>query len=90
MVVKWIDAHPNTAFLAVADHETGGRTVPSHYGPSLLRPGTHSVEYLSELWNEYNGIDQAAYLSNESIPAYGVINVSDAEINALIAADDGF
>ena len=90
MVMKWIDAHPDTAFLAVADHETGGITIPSQYDPSLLQPGKHSAEHLSELWSGYNGTDKAAYLNNEIIPAYGLTNVSDAEIEILLAAGDEF
>ncbi|KAI4635293.1 uncharacterized protein J4E87_000243 [Alternaria ethzedia] len=90
MVMKWIDSHPDTAFLAVADHETGGITIPSQYDPSLLQPSKHSVEYLSELWSDYNGTDRAAYLSSEIIPSYGLTNVSDAEVETLLSAGDEF
>ncbi|KAH6882293.1 repressible alkaline phosphatase [Alternaria rosae] len=90
LVMKWIDSHPDTAFLAVADHETGGITIPSQYDPSLLQPGTHSVEYLSELWSDYNGTDRAAYLSSKIIPSYGLTDVSDAEVEKLLGAGDGF
>lgn len=90
IVMKWIDTHPDTTFLAVADHETGGITIPSRYDPSVLQPSKHSVEHLSQLWSDYNGTDKAAYLTNEIIPAYGLSNVSDADIGTLLAAGDEF
>ncbi|EUC34839.1 hypothetical protein COCCADRAFT_3820 [Bipolaris zeicola 26-R-13] len=88
IVMKWIDEHPDTAFLAVADHETGGITLPSGHNPQLLQPGKHSVEYLSEQWSKYNGTDADGFLANEIIPAYGLTDVSDVEIQRLIASED--
>lgn len=90
MVMEWIDTHPDTAFLAVADHETGGITIPSGYDPLVLQPSKHSVEHLSDLWGAYNGTNAGNYLVGEILPAYGLTNVSDAEIETLMAAGDDF
>lgn len=90
MVMKWIDTHPDTAFLAVADHETGGITIPSGYDPLVLQPSKHSVEHLSDLWGAYNGTNAGNYLVSEILPAYGLTNVSNAEIETLMAAGDDF
>lgn len=88
MVIKWIDEHPDTAFLAVADHETGGITLPSGYNPLAIHPGKHSAEYLSEQWSNYNGTDASSFLVNDILPAYGLTNVSDADIQSLLATED--
>jgi alkaline phosphatase len=88
IVMKWIDEHPDTAFLAVADHETGGITLPSGYNPLVIQSGKHSVEYLGELWSKYNGTDASGFIASEIIPAYGLTDVSDVEIQTLIAADN--
>ncbi|USP72897.1 Alkaline phosphatase [Curvularia clavata] len=88
IVMKWIDEHPDTAFLAVADHETGGITLPSGYNPMVLQSGKHSVEHLSEQWSNYNGTDANGFLVNEILPTYGLANVSDADIQTLLTTED--
>ncbi|EOA84241.1 hypothetical protein ACJQWK_01198 [Exserohilum turcicum] len=88
IVMKWIDEHPDTAFLAVADHETGGITIPSGYDPLVLQPGKHSAEYLSDVWSKYNGTDSRAFLVSDILPAYGLAAVSDPEIETLLAAEN--
>ncbi|KAF3344662.1 hypothetical protein VdG2_06848 [Verticillium dahliae VDG2] len=87
VVTKWIDEHPDTAMLSVADHETGGLTFPSGYDPRPLAAAKHSIAYLTELWNDYNGNDRRGFLRNEILPAYGVNDATDAEVEALLAGD---
>lgn len=84
LVTRWIDEHPDTAMISVADHETGGITLPSGYDPRPLADASHSVEYLSQLWDEYEGDDSRAYLVDEILPLYGLSDASDAEVDAIL------
>lgn len=84
IVMKWIDEHPDTAMLAVGDHETGGITLPSGYNPLPLADARHSAQYLNTLWGRYSGSDRRGYLVNEILPAYGITDASSAEIDRLL------
>ncbi|KAM0271927.1 hypothetical protein ACHAQH_008907 [Verticillium albo-atrum] len=87
VVTKWIDEHPDTAMLSVADHETGGLTFPSGYDPRPLAGAKHSIAYLTEKWNDYKGGDRRSFLRNEILPAYGVKDATDAEVEALLGGN---
>ncbi|KAF2160400.1 hypothetical protein M409DRAFT_29246 [Zasmidium cellare ATCC 36951] len=80
-LINWIDAHPDTAMLSVADHETGGLTLPG-YDPRLLQTPTHSIEYLSSQWDESDKSE--SYLRSDILPAYGLSDASDAEVQAIL------
>lgn len=84
VVTKWIDEHPDTAMISVADHETGGITLPGGWDPRPLKEASHSIEYLSELWDEYEGDDRRAYLVDEILPGYGLSDATDEEIDAIL------
>ncbi|KAH7363356.1 repressible alkaline phosphatase [Plectosphaerella cucumerina] len=85
VVMRWIDEHPDTVFLAVGDHETGGITLPSGYNPLPIGKAKHSASYLSSLWSRYSGSDRRGYLVNEILPAYGITDASTSEIDRLLA-----
>lgn len=87
IVTKWIDEHPDTAMVSVADHETGGLTLTG-YDPRPLEAGKHSVEYLAGLWSDYDGDDRRGYLTNDILPAYGVADATEAQIKSLLDSQD--
>lgn len=87
IVMKWIDEHPDTAMLAVGDHETGGITLPSNYNPLPLQAGKQSAAFLTSKWNAYSGSDRRAYLVDEILPSYGINDASTAEIDRLLAGN---
>ncbi|KAL4909686.1 hypothetical protein BDW74DRAFT_186208 [Aspergillus multicolor] len=85
-VVEWIDAHPDTILLSAADHETGGLTL-NGYDPLPLQNATHSRAYLQEVWDERpDGVDEREFLVSEILPAYGLSDVSDAEVDSILNA----
>ncbi|KAK0390946.1 hypothetical protein NLU13_0449 [Sarocladium strictum] len=84
-VLKWIDAHPDTAMISVADHETGGITLPSRHDPSRLTSATQSIEYLTELWENYDGSDRRGYLTSDILPAYGLSDASGSDIDSILS-----
>ncbi|KAM0330147.1 hypothetical protein ACHAQA_004320 [Verticillium albo-atrum] len=87
VVTKWIDEHPDTAMLSVADHETGGLTFPSGYDPRPLAGAKHSIAYLTQKWNNYKGDDRRGFLRSEILPAYGLTDATDAEVEALLGGN---
>lgn len=88
-VTKWIDEHPDTVMVSVADHETGGLTLPSGYDPRPLKDVTHSVDYWSGLWGDYEGDSPRDYLVEEILPNYGLGDATEEEIEALLEGDFG-
>lgn len=84
VVTKWIDEHPDTAMISVADHETGGLTLPSGYDPRVLKNATHSIDYLSNLWDKYDGDNLKNYLVDEILPKYGLADATSEEIEAIL------
>lgn len=84
-VKNWIDEHPDTAMIAVADHETGGLTIPSGFDPRPLVNVTHSAEYLSASMLENADGDNATFISEQVLPQYGLSNHTDEELDDLVA-----
>lgn len=88
IVKSWIDRNPDTMMISVADHETGGLTLPSHYNVRALAGAAQSVEHLAARWREYSGSDRRGFLTNTILPAYGITGASDSEISALLSASN--
>jgi alkaline phosphatase len=85
-VREWIDKHPDTIMLSAADHETGGLTL-NGYDPLPLRNGTHSSEHLQSVWDSRpEGTDEQESLRSDILPAYGLDDVFDQEIEAIFEA----
>lgn len=87
-VRDWIDQHPDTIMLSAADHETGGLTL-NGYDPLPLRNATHSRAYLQSVWDNDRpaDVDERDFLVSEILPAYGLENVEDADIQTILDAD---
>lgn len=86
-VKNWIDEHPDTAMISVADHETGGLTLPSGWDPRPLANATHSVEYLEAELDEYSGHD-ASPLVEEQLQAYGIQNANETLVGSMVESDN--
>lgn len=87
VVRAWIDEHPDTAMVSVADHETGGLTLPSGYDPRALAGARQSAEHIADAWAASDTQPKdAAALRAEVLAPYGVTDASDADVAALLAA----
>ncbi|KAF6834830.1 alkaline phosphatase [Colletotrichum plurivorum] len=84
-VRDWIDAHPDTMLMSAADHECGGLTL-NGFNPLPMAGVNASTEALSKIWSAYTGPDKKSFLISEILPAYGLGDASDAEINTILAA----
>lgn len=88
-VKEYIDSHPDTQLLSAADHECGGLTLEDNYNPTVLQASNSTPEALGALFESHEG-DKADYLKNELLPAYGLVDVTDDDIEAVLqAAEDG-
>ncbi|KAH8176582.1 alkaline phosphatase domain-containing protein [Sarocladium implicatum] len=82
----WIDEHPDTIMMSAADHECGGLTL-NGFNPISLSKATHSGEYMQELWDgRPSGADRRQFLVSEILPAAGLSDASNAEINTILEA----
>lgn len=81
-VKSWIDSHPDTAMIAVADHETGGLTLPSGWDPRPLATANHSTEFLSNELEDYTGNDVVSLVSDQ-LQAYGIENANQTIASSL-------
>ncbi|KAG8625194.1 hypothetical protein KVT40_006945 [Elsinoe batatas] len=90
LVRRWIDDHPDTAMISVADHETGGLTIPSRYNVKALTGAKKTAETLADEFRSYNGTDRRSFLTSTILPAYGVTDATAAEIEQLVAGGDSF
>lgn len=86
-VKNWIDSHTDTAMIAVADHETGGLTLPSGYDPRPLAGANHSAEYLYSEFSDYTGNDLTSLVSDQ-LEAYGIKDANETVINDLTESSD--
>ena len=75
--------------ISVADHETGGITLPGGYNPTQLTAASQSVDYLTQLWNRYDGSDRRGYLTKEILPAYGLSDISSSDIDSILSGSFG-
>jgi alkaline phosphatase len=81
-VKDWIDQHPDTAMISVADHECGGLTLPAGWDPRPLSAASHSAEFIQAQVDAYEeGGDKASFFA-EQFESYGLGSV----INAITAA----
>lgn len=85
-VKNWIDEHPGTAMVSVADHETGGLTLPSDWDPRPLANATHSAEYFEAELDEYSG-DDASGLVKEQLLAYGIQDANETLVSSIVESD---
>lgn len=81
---SYIDKHPDTQMLSAADHECGGLTLEDEYDPTVLARAEFTTEHLIELFDEYEGDDEAGYLRDTVLPLYGLKGVSDEQISSLL------
>lgn len=89
-VKEYIDSHPDTQLLSAADHECGGLTLEDNYDPTVLQRSNSTTEALGSLMESYEGDDKADYLKNELLPAYGVLNATDEDVQTVLkAGEDG-
>ncbi|KAG9255988.1 repressible alkaline phosphatase [Emericellopsis atlantica] len=88
-VTHWIDEHPDTAMVSVADHETGGITLPGGWDPRELIGSRHSAEFLAEQYAVYGGDDKHAFLRDEILASYGLGDISDSDLTKLKSGDVG-
>lgn len=78
---KFVSQNPDTQLISAADHETGGITLIDKYNPAVLAKATQSTEYLEAKFSKYEGSDKAAFLKSTILPAYGLTNASDADVD---------
>ena len=86
-VREWIDEHPDTMMLSAADHECGGLTL-NGYDPLPLKAVEMSIEEVERLWDDYDGDDRRGYLADTILPGYGLGDLDDDEIDAILDNDD--
>jgi alkaline phosphatase len=86
-VKQWIDQHPDTAMLSVADHETGGLTMPDGWDPRPLSGASHSAEYIQAQLDDYEGEDLSTFIAGQ-LPSYGLGDANETTINSLAASED--
>ena len=89
IVTGWIDEHPDTAMVSVADHETGGITLPGGWDPRKLIGSKHSAEILAERYANYEGDDKDAFFRDEILTPYGLGDVSDGDFTKLKTGNVG-
>lgn len=82
-VKEYIDSHPDTQLLSAADHECGGLTLEDNYNPAILQSSNSTTEALGSLFESHEG-DKAEYLKAELLPAYGLPNVTDDDVQMLL------
>ena len=86
-VKQWIDEHPDTAMLSVADHETGGLTLPDGWDPRPLSGASHSAEYIQAQLDDYEGEDLSGFIADQ-LPSYGLGEANETTISSLAASED--
>jgi alkaline phosphatase len=86
-VQDWIDTHPDTMLMSAADHECGGLTT-NGFDPAPLVDVQHSFEYLETLWEAYNGTYKRGYFTSTILPAAGLADTTDSQIDTLLGASD--
>lgn len=84
-VQEWIEEHPDTLLMSAADHECGGLTT-NGFDPTPLMEVQHSFEYLETLWESYNGTDKRGYFISTILPAAGLADATDTQIDVLLSA----
>jgi len=89
-VKDWIDQHPDTAMISVADHETGGLTLPDGWDPRPLSAASHSAAYIQAQIDAYAGNDTSAFFARQ-LASYGLGGeILNATTAASLAASEDF
>ena len=86
-VKQRIDEHPDTATLSVADHETGGLTLPDGWDPRPLSASSHPAEYIQTQLDDYERADFSGFIAGQ-LPSYGLGKANETTINSLAASED--
>jgi alkaline phosphatase len=79
-----VSANPDTQLLSAADHECGGLTLPDGWDPRPLAEPQSTTEHLTELFASYKGPDAKGYLKSDILPQYGLGDLSDDKVAALL------
>ncbi len=82
---EFVSANPDTQLLSAADHETGGLTVRDGWDPRPLALPQRTTEFLTDLFAKYKGNDAKGYLKKEILPQYGLADLADSKVDALLA-----
>lgn len=86
----YVDAHPNVAFVATADHETGGLTLGRNgvydYYPEILKKVAHSFEFNSDALTHAKTDDAFIAIMRQQA---GIQNLKASELNMLRHGLDG-
>ena len=88
-VKGWIDEHPDTAMISVADHETGGLTLPDGWDPRALSAASHSAEYIQAEIDAYEGNDPSGFFAQQ-LESYGLGDIINATTAASLAVSEDF
>jgi alkaline phosphatase len=88
-VKGWIDQHPDTAMISVADHETGGLTLPAGWDPRPLSAASHSAEFIQAQIDAYGGDDKAGFFAQQ-LESYGLGGIVNATTAAPLAQSEDF
>ncbi|RJE24540.1 Alkaline phosphatase [Aspergillus sclerotialis] len=83
LVRSWINNHPDTIMLSAADHECGGLTL-NGFNPLPLKDVSSTTTVLEKKFEAYDGDSPADYLKNTILPAYGITNATEDEIEDLV------
>lgn len=86
-IKQWIDQHPDTAMISVADHETGGLTLPDGWDPRPLSGASHSAEYIQAQLDDYEGDDLSSFIADQ-LSVYGLPNANETVITSLAGSED--
>lgn len=86
-VKLWIDQHPDTAMISVADHETGGLTMPDGWDPRPLSGSSHSAEHIQAQLDDYQGDDISGFIADQLL-SYGLQNTNETVIGSLAGSED--
>lgn len=82
---EWITAHPDAMLMSAADHECGGLTT-NGFDPAALVSVAHPFEYLEMQWGAYNESDKRGYFTSTILPAAGLGDATESQIDTLLAA----
>lgn len=88
-VKEWIDQHPDTAMISVADHECGGLTLPAGWDPRPLSAASHSAEFIQAQIDAYEGDEKAGFFA-QRLESYGLGGIVNATTAASLADSEDF
>jgi alkaline phosphatase len=83
LVRHWVDDNPDTVMLSAADHECGGLTLDG-FSPLALKDAKNTTATLGPEFANYKGDSPAHFLRTTILPAYGIYDATEDEIETLI------